>query len=116
MDQFTENEQMRAHCQGYYRDTYKFLIAAYLRNKEPQKAAEQWKKLLQKIDWYVAFCDQVNEKELAEVVRIFGEKSARNMRSYTREWIDGILGFILGQLESWSDKEVFAEFKKQIGE
>lgn len=116
MDQFTENEQMRAHCQGYYRDTYKFLIAAYLRNKEPKKAAEQWKKLLQKIDWYVAFCDQVNEKEPAEVVRIFGEKSARNMRSYTREWIDGILDFILGRLECWSDKEVFAEFKKQIGE
>ena len=28
MDQFMENDKMKAHCQGYYRDTAKFLHIA----------------------------------------------------------------------------------------
>ena len=114
MDTFMENEKMKAHCQGYYRDTYKFLIAAYLRNNMPQKAAEEWKKLLTKIDEYVLLCREVNKRPLEEVVRIYGKKAARNMGVYTREWIDAKLQFILGQLKSWSSEAVFSEFEKQI--
>ena len=114
MDTFMENEKMKAHCQGYYRDTYKFLIAAYLRNDMPQKAAEEWKKLLAKIDEYVLLCREVNKRPLEEVVRIYGKKAARNMGVYTREWIDAKLQFILGQLKSWSSEAVFSEFEKQI--
>lgn len=114
MDTFMENEKMKAHCQGYYRDTYKFLIATYLRNNMPQKAAEEWKKLLAKIDEYVLLCREVNKRPLEEVVCIYGKKAARNMGVYTREWIDAKLQFILGQLKSWSSEAVFSEFEKQI--
>lgn len=98
MDTFMENEKMKAHCQGYYRDTYKFLIAAYLRNGMPEKAAEEWKKLLVKIDEYVLFCNEVNKKSAEEVIRVYGDKAAGNMRVYTREWIDAKLQFMRGQL------------------
>ncbi len=40
--------------------------------------------------------------------------AADNMENYTREWIDGKLKFMLGQLKSWSDEAVFAEFEKLI--
>ncbi len=98
MDTFMENEKMMAHCQGYYRDTYKFLIATYLRNGMPEKAAEEWKKLLVKIDEYVLFCNEVNKKSAEEVIRVYGDKAAGNMRVYTREWIDAKLQFMRGQL------------------
>ena len=80
----------------------------------PQKAAEEWKKLLAKIDEYVLLCREVNKRPLEEVVRIYGKKAARNMGVYTREWIDAKLQFILGQLKSWSSEAVFSEFEKQI--
>ena len=114
MDVFMKNEKMRAHCQGFYRETYKFLTAAYLRNGEPQKAAECWKRLLDKIDEYVEFCDKVNENSMDEAIRIYGKKSAENMRNYTRELINEKLEFNLGQLKSWTDEKVFDEFSKMI--
>lgn len=114
MNEFMENDKMKAYCQGFYRETYKFLIAAYLRNNKPQKAADEWKNLIAKIDEYVSFCKEICEKDYAEVVRQYGSKAAKNMTAYTREWIDSKLTFMLGQLESLSSKEIFNEFKKLI--
>ena len=114
IDRFMENEKMKAHCQGFCRDTYKFLIGAYLRNNEPEKAAECWKELMAKIDGYIDFCAGIREKDLEEINRIYGLKAANNMRNYTREWIDTKLQFILGQLKSWSSEEVYSEFEKLI--
>lgn len=114
MDEFMKNDRMIAHCQGFYRETYKFLIAAYLRNNKPKKAAEEWKKLIAKIDEHVMFCQEINNKDHDEVVRSFGVKAANNMASYTREWIDGKISFMLGQLKSVSSNEVYAEFEKMI--
>ena len=42
MDKFCENEKMVAHCQGFYRETVKYLVAAYLRNGMTEKASEKW--------------------------------------------------------------------------
>lgn len=114
IDRFMENKKMRAYCQGFYRDTYKYLIGAYLRNNEPKKAAAEWKKLVARIDEYVSFCDEVNKSSQSEVARIYGQKAAVNMRAYTREWIDGKLQFMLGQLKSWSAEDVFAEFEALV--
>ena len=114
IDRFMENEKMKAHCQGFCRDTYKFLIGAYLRNNEPEKAAECWKELMAKIDGYIDFCAGIREKDLEEINRIYGLKAANNMRNYTREWIDTKLQFILGQLKSWSSEGVYSEFEKLI--
>ena len=114
MDRFMENDKMKAHCQGFYRDTYKFLVGAYLRNGEPGMAAESWKKMIAKIDEYIVFCNEVNAKDPEETVRIYGAKAAENMRHYTREWIDGKLEFMLGQLKSFCKEDVFAEFEKLI--
>jgi hypothetical protein len=114
MDRFCENDQMRAFCQGFYRDTYKFLIAAYLRNGEVQKAADNWTKLNSKIDEYVEFCNSVNAEDAEETIRKYGAKATENMRHYTREWIDGKLEFMLGQFKSWSKEEVFVEFEKSV--
>ena len=114
MEKFMENKKMIASCQGFYRETYKFLIAAYLRNDMPQKAAEKWKNLLVRIDEYVDFCNEVNEKPQEETIRIFGKEATDTMSAYTREWIDGKLQFMLGQLKSMCDEETFSEFEKLI--
>ena len=114
MDKFMENENMKPHCQGFYRETYKFLIGAYLRNDDPVKAAENWKKLLSVIDEYVKFCEGVNAKDSEEIILCFGKKAADNMRTYTREWIDGKIQFMLGQLKSFSKEAVFSEFENLI--
>ena len=114
MEHFMENNKMKAHCQGFYRDTYKFLIGTYLRNNEPGKAAECWKKLTAKIDEYLSFCDKIREADKEEIVRIYGHKAADNMRAYDREWIDAKLEFILSQLKSWSGEKVYSEFEKLI--
>ena len=114
MDKFMENDKMRAYCQGYYRDTAKFLVAAYLRNNEPAKAAEEWKKLSAKIDDYVEFCDKINSEDKAQVIRDYGEKAVENMAHYSREWIESKKQFMLGQLKSWCDEKVYVEFEKQI--
>ena len=114
MDEFMKNDKMKAFCQGFYRDTSKFLIAAYLRNNQPDKAANEWKRLLAKIDEYVCFCQKISSSDRTEVIRTFGEKAADNMAHYTREWIDGKLEFMLGQLKRWSDEKIFNEFEKQI--
>ena len=114
MDKFMENAGMRAYCQGYYRDTSKFLIAAYLRSGEPDKAAAEWKRLNSKIDEYVAFCEKVCSAGRSEVIRDYGEHAWDNMSKYSREWIDGKLQFILGQLKGWSDEKTYAEFEQKI--
>jgi len=44
MEGFIANDKMRAHCQGYYRDTY--------------------------IDEYVLFCEKINSMEKAKVVKL----------------------------------------------
>lgn len=114
MDSFIANEKMRPYCQGFYRDTYKFLIAAYLRNGEPAKAAQKWERLAEKIDEYVNFCQEINARDPDETIRVYGIKAADNMKSYTREWIDGKLQFMLGQLKTMCNEEVFSEFSKMI--
>lgn len=87
MDAFMENDKMKSHCQGYYRDTVKYLVAAYLRSNEPAKAAAEWKRLILKIDEYVEFCKQASAGDRAQLVAEYGEIAARNMIHYTREWI-----------------------------
>jgi len=91
-----------------------FLIAAYLRNNEPEKAAGCWKKLMAKIDEYIVFCDKIRKTDPDTTVSIYGNKALDNMRAYDREWIDTKLKFILSQLKSWSDEEVYSEFEKLI--
>ena len=112
MDKFMENDKMKAHCQGYYRDTAKYLVAAYLRNNKPDKAAEEWKKLCARIEEYLQFCDEVNSGDRAQVIRDYGEKAAENMGRYTRDWIEDKKQFMLGQLKGWCEEAVFAEFEK----
>lgn len=114
MDKFMERAEMRAHCQGFYRETVKYLVAAYLRNGMAEKAAAYWKDLMQKIDDHVQFCAEAVAAGKAQVVQKFGEKSAHNMEHYTREWIDSKLQFMLGQLKSWCDGKVWAEFESKI--
>lgn len=114
MDKFCENEKMIAHCQGFYRETVKYLVAAYLRNGMAEKAAAYWKDLMQKIDDSIKFCTEAVAAGKAQVVQKFGEKSAHNMEHYTREWIDSKLQFMLGQLKSWCDGKVWAEFESKI--
>ena len=114
MDQFMENDKMRAHCQGYYRDTAKFLVAAYLRNNKPDKAAEEWKKLCARIEEYLQFCNEINSGDRAQVIQDYGEKAAENMGHYTRDWIEDKKQFMLGQLKGWCEEAVFDEFEKLI--
>ena len=108
-------KEMIAHCQGFYRETVKYLVAAYLRNEKPEQAADLWKNLMQKIDEYVRFCDEevaAVKGQKALLIKKFGEKSANNMEGYTREWIDSKLQFILNQLKSWCDDLVWSKFEK----
>lgn len=114
MDKFMENDKMKAFCQGFYRDTVKFLVAAYLKNNKPDKAAQEWNKLCAKIDEYLQFCKEINSLNESQVIHEYGKKAADNMRHYTREWIDVKKEFMLGQLKGWCDEVVFAEFEKQI--
>lgn len=114
MDKFAENPKMKAYCQGFYRETSKYLTAAYLRSGDAEKAAEEWKRLNSKIDEYLAFCEQEREADRAVLVRDFGEHAAENTIKYSREYIDGKLQFMLGQLKSWCEEEVFAKFEKLI--
>lgn len=114
MDKFAENPKMKAYCQGFYRETSKYLTAAYLRSGDAEKAAEEWKRLNSKIDEYLAFCEQEREADRAVLVREFGEHAAENTIKYSREYIDGKLQFMLGQLKSWCEEEVFAKFEKLI--
>ena len=114
MDRFMESDKLKAHCQGFYRDTYKFLTGAYLRNKQPEKAAECWKKLMGKIDEYIDFCSKIREKDPDELLRIYGKKASENMRAYSREWIDPKIKFMLSQLKSWTDEEIYSRFEALI--
>lgn len=114
MDKFMERPEMIAHCQGFYRETVKYLVSAYLRNGMVEKAAAYWKDLMQKIDDNVQFCAEAVAGGKALVVQKYGEKSAHNMEHYTREWIDSKLQFMLGQLKSWCDGKVWAEFESKI--
>lgn len=114
MDKFAENPEMKAYCQGFYRETSKYLTVAYLRSGDAEKAAEEWKRLNSKIDEYLAFCEQEREADRAVLVRDFGEHAAENTIKYSREYIDGKLQFMLGQLKSWCEEEVFAKFEKLI--
>ena len=114
MDKFMENPKMKAYCQGFYRDTSKFLIASYLRNNAPDEAAAEWERLNSKINDFVDFCEEVNKADKAEIISEYGEHAAHNMAKYTREFIDAKLDFMLGQLKEWSDEKTFSEFEKMI--
>lgn len=111
MNQFMEDPRMRAHCQGYYRDISKYLAADYLRAGKPEEAAAVWKDLSSKMDSYVAFCAEVCGRGAASVVVEFGKKAYENMSMYTKEYAESKKAFILGQLKSWCDGEVFAKFE-----
>lgn len=114
MDKFMENDKMKAHCQGYYRDTAKFLVAAYLRNNKPEKAAEEWKKLCVKLEEHLKFCNEINSGDSTKVIQEYGKKAAENMCHYTRDWIEDKKQFMLGQLKGWCEEAVFVEFEKLI--
>lgn len=114
MDKFMENDKMKAHCQGYYRDTAKFLVAAYLRNNKPEKAAEEWKKLCVKLEEHLQFCNEINSGDSTKVIQEYGKKAAENMCHYTRDWIEDKKQFMLGQLKGWCEEAVFVEFEKRI--
>ncbi|MBP5653902.1 MAG: helix-turn-helix transcriptional regulator [Clostridiales bacterium] len=114
MDSFMENPKMKAYCQGFYRDTSKFLIAAYLRSGDASKAAAEWKRLGSVIEEYVGFCAKTCAPGKDQVIRDFGEHAWDNMSKYKEDWIGGKKEFMLGQLKSWSDGKVFAEFESLI--
>ena len=114
IDEIIQNEKMKAHCQGFYRDIVKYLIAAYLRNGMAKEAAAEWKKLISKIDEYLSFCDKIRSMNKEEVLSAYGEKAFTNMSKYTADFAEEKKAFMLGQLKSWCDEKVFAEFEKLI--
>ncbi|MBO4758775.1 MAG: helix-turn-helix transcriptional regulator [Spirochaetaceae bacterium] len=114
IEQFMQNEKMKAHCQGFYRDTVKYLVAAYLRNGKAKEAAAAWKNLTLKISEYVEFCDNIRKMPETSAVSEFGEKAAQNMNHYTKEFAESKEAFMLGQLKSWCSGKDFAEFEKLI--
>jgi len=116
MEKFMENDEMKAYCQGYYRDSVKFLMGVYLRNGQAEKAAELWKSLVQKMDDYVLFCEKINAMDKAEVIKKFGEKAAENMQHYTKDFAESKKQFILNQLKGWFEGEVYQAFEKLIAE
>jgi len=63
------------------------------------------------IDEYVKLCESVNAKDSEEIILCFGKKAADNMRTYTREWIDGKIQFMLGQLKIFSKEAVFLNLR-----
>ncbi|MCQ2583787.1 MAG: helix-turn-helix domain-containing protein [Treponema sp.] len=114
MEQFMLDERMRAYCQGYYRDTAKFMVAAYLRNGKVEEAAAAWKALICKIDSYVEYCEKVSAENKESVVAKYGKKAQENMAHYTRAFADEKIAFMLGQLKSWCDGESWAKFEKLV--
>ncbi len=114
IEEIIKNEKMKAHCQGFYREIVKYLVAAYLRNGKPNEAAAEWKKLISKIDDYVTFCNNIRNLPKDEVIDSFGEKAFVNMTQYTAEFAEEKKAFMYGQLKSWCDGNVFAEFEKLI--
>ncbi len=114
IDEIIQNEKMKAHCQGFYRDIVKYLVAAYLRNGMAKEAATEWKRLIAKIDDYIPFCDKIRSMNKEEVLAAYGEKSFTNMSKYTADFAEEKKAFMLGQLKSWCDEKVFAEFEKLI--
>lgn len=114
MEQFMQDERMRAHCQGYYRDTVKYMTAAYLRNGKAEEAAEAWKTLVCKIDSYVEFCKKISAENKSRTLAKYGKKSQENMAHYTEAYAAEKKAFMLGQLKSWCDEKVWARFEKMI--
>lgn len=114
MEKFMERDEMKAHCQGFYRDTVKYLVGVYLRNGMADKAAAQWKALVQKMDEYVLFCQKINAMDKVEALQKYGKKSVENMSHYTKEFAENKKQFMLGQLKSWCDGEVWAKFENML--
>ncbi len=114
MDIFCKNDLMKPYCQGFYREVVKYLTAAYLRNNQPEKAAEQWNKLAVKTKEYLDFCDNLNRKNIAEIEKQFGKKGAENISHYTKEFVESKRTFMLGQLKNWCGGDVFSLFEKMI--
>lgn len=114
MEKIMENDVMKAHCQGFYRDTVKYLIGVYLRNGMADKAAELWKSLVKKMDEHVLFCEKQNAMDKAEALKMYGEKSIKNMSHYTKEYAESKKQFMLNQLKSWFNGEVWQSFEKMI--
>lgn len=114
MEKFMENEKLKAHCQGFYRETAKYLVAAYLRNGDVEKAAAEWKTLLKKIEAYVDFCQKICAGDKAQLLKDYGEKACENMSHYTSDFADSKIAFMLAQLKEWSGEEAFEKFQKLI--
>jgi transcriptional regulator with XRE-family HTH domain len=114
IDEIIQNEKMKAHCQGFYRDIVKYLVGAYLRNGMAKEAAVEWKKMITKIDEYLPLCDKIRSMNKDDVLSAYGEKAFTNMTKYTTNFVQEKKAFMLGQLKSWSDEKVFSEFEKLI--
>ena len=114
IDEIIQNEKMKAHCQGFYRDIVKYLVGAYLRNGMAKEAAVEWKKMITKIDEYLPLCDKIRSMNKDDVLSAYGEKAFTNMTKYTPDFVHEKKAFMLGQLKSWSDEKVFSEFEKLI--
>ena len=114
IDEIIQNEKMKAHCQGFYRDIVKYLVGAYLRNGMAKEAAVEWKKMITKIDEYLPLCDKIRSMDKDDVLSAYGEKAFTNMTKYTPDFVQEKKAFMLGQLKSWSDEKVFSEFEKLI--
>lgn len=114
IDEIIQNEKMKAHCQGFYRDIVKYLVGAYLRNGMAKEAAVEWKKMITKIDEYLPLCDKIRSMDKDDVLSAYGEKAFTNMTKYTLDFVQEKKAFMLGQLKSWSDEKVFSEFEKLI--
>lgn len=112
MNALCVNETVKPHCQGFYRECMKYAAGACLRGNEPAKAAEIWNEMKKTMEDYTAWCEALAED--SGLAAKFGEKGARNIKNYDKTFCQSKLDFMYGQLKSWCDGQVFAEFEKLI--
>ena len=79
-----------------------------------EKAAELWKSLVKKMDDYVLFCEKQNVMDKSDVLKIYSEKSVKNMSQYTKKYAESKKQFMLNQLKDWFNGEVWQNFEKMI--
>lgn len=112
MQAMCKNITVKPFCQGFYRDCMKYAAGACLRENNPEKASKIWIEMKKTMEDYTDWAESLAQDE--KLVIKFGEKGARNIKSYSKEYCQSKLDFMYNQLKSWCDAKVFEEFEKLI--
>lgn len=112
MDALSQNEEMLPYCRGFFRDIYKAVLNADLRDNDFESAAKHFAELKKGMQRHYDYNQKVLKNDIES--EKYPARQLRNMRAYTKDFIAEKQEEILKLLKEWHGEEKYQKLIKAI--